>query len=200
MCTAYEFGKRSGGYPERLTQAAVEELQGLAELELVRPTLVAPVIDADGQLKVMRWGFSRSFSHAVVNAREDKLQGTMWRDAMAERRCLIPAAAYYEWSGPKGAKRTHRFTHVEGEWLWIAGLWEMHADLGACFSMITTEPTGVVVGVHDRMPAVLLPGETECFLDGGMDRFRPSAHLLNVAEAPNPLARNPHQPAQGELF
>lgn len=200
MCTAYEFGKRSGSFPVRMTKAAAEELHGLAGLELVRPTLAAPVIDAEGRLALMRWGFSRPFSHAVVNAREDKLQGAMWRESMAERRCLIPAAAYYEWSGPKGSKRTHRFTHAEEEWLWIAGIWEPHAELGSCFSMITTEPTGAVLGVHDRMPAVLLPEETERFLDGAMDRFSPAAHLLKVADAPNPLARNPNKPVQGELF
>jgi hypothetical protein len=50
------------------------------------------------------------------------------------------------------------------------------------------------------MPAVLLPEETERFLDGAMDRFSPAAHLLKVADAPNPLARNPNKPVQGELF
>lgn len=200
MCTAYEFGKRSGRFPVRLTEEAAAELSGLEGLSFLRPTLRAPVVDAGGRLEVMRWGFSRPFSHAVVNAREDKLEGVMWKAAMSERRCLIPAAAYYEWSGPKGAKRTHRFTHAAGEWLWIAGIWEEHAELGKCFSMITTEPTGAVLGVHDRMPAVLLPEETGVFLDGGMRTFRPVAGLLQVADTANPLVKAGNPPRQGELF
>lgn len=199
MCTAYELGKRGGSFPERVTAAAAGELLGLEGMRLLRPTLPAPVVDAGGRLVVMRWGFSRPFSHAVVNAREDKLGGGMWKAAAEARRCLIPAAAYYEWSGLKGAKRTHRFTAAEGGWLWIAGIWEEHAELGKCFGMITTEPTGAVCGVHDRMPAVLAPEETGLFLDGGMAAFRPAAGLLVVADGPNPLTGRKPGGGQGEL-
>lgn len=58
MCTAYEFGKRSGRFPVRLTEEAAAELSGLEGLSFLRPTLRAPVVDAGGRLEVMRWGFS----------------------------------------------------------------------------------------------------------------------------------------------
>lgn len=158
MCTAYELGKRGGSFPARVGAKAVRELLSIERTKLLRPTLEAPVILPDGSLEPMRWGFARKFSHAVVNSREDKLDGGMWSDAMANRRCLIPVAAYYEWSGPRGEKRTHRFTATDESWLWVAGIWEENAELGRCFSMITTEPRGVVRGVHDRMPAVPFGG------------------------------------------
>lgn len=186
--------------PKGVSVKAGLGLSGMLGMRLVRPTLPAPVVDGEGELVEMRWGFSRPFSHAVVNAREDKLGGGMWKAAMGARRCLIPAAAYYEWSGPKGEKRTHRFTSPAGGWLWIAGIWEEHAELGKCFSMITTEPTGLVCGVHDRMPAVLSPEETGVFLEGGMERFRPAAGLLKVEDAINPLTGKMPGGEQGELF
>jgi len=200
MCTAYELGKRGGSFPEHLRAEAVEELLAVEGKELLRPTLSAPVVDGEGRLVVMRWGFRRPFSNAVVNAREEKLEGRMWKAAMEARRCLIPAAAYYEWSGLKGMKRTHRFTSPEGNWLWIAGIWEEDKELGKCFSMVTTEPRGVALGVDDRMPAVLSLEETGVFLEGGMREFRPAEGLLRVEDAVNPLTGKKPQPVQEELF
>lgn len=200
MCTAYEFAKKSGRFPKRLKDTGLSELRVVKGSRLLRPTLMAPVVDGEGELVEMRWGFRREFSNAVVNSREDKLEGGMWKAAIEERRCLIPVSAYYEWSGQKGMKRTHRFESPEGEWLWIAGIWEEDKELGRCFSMITTQPRGVVVGVHDRMPAVLSDEETEVFLDGGMREFRPAVELLRVRDSVNPLMGKAPPPVQGELF
>ncbi|MEP2775103.1 MAG: SOS response-associated peptidase family protein [Luteolibacter sp.] len=202
MCTAYRLGKKEvGRLPKGMGAAAGRELGRMGE-RLVRPTISAPVVGMDGELEEMRWGFSRPFSHAVVNAREDKLGGQMWREAMEGRRCLIPATGYYEWSGPKGEKRTHLFRSAEGrgEWLWIAGIWEEDEKLGRCFSMITTQPRGVVCGVHDRMPAVLSPDETQTFLRGEMKAFLPSETALRVEDAVNPLTGRKPGPVQDELF
>ena len=198
MCTAYNIGKRKGNFPKRLKTGAREQLDSISAETLMRPTLKGPVILPDGGLTEMRWGFSRKFSNAVVNAREDKLDSQMWQDAMQASRCLIPVAAYYEWSGPSGRKRTHRFTCPDENWLWIAGIWERNDERGECFSMITTEPTGVVRGIHNRMPAVLSLDETENFLDGRMRRFVPASRLLQVEESGNPLQKG--KPQQSELF
>lgn len=200
MCTAYELGKKGESFPVRVNAEAATELLSIQTQRLMRPTLEAPVIKADGQLELMRWGFRRRFSNAVVNAREDKLDGGMWKKAIDTRRCLIPALAYYEWSGPKGMKRTHRFTSPEGDWLWIAGIWEEDGELGRCFSMITTEPTGIVQGVHDRMPAVLSRDEIGRFLDGEMRKFHPREDLLQVQDAINPLTGKKPLLVQEELF
>ncbi|MBG7607111.1 MAG: SOS response-associated peptidase family protein [Verrucomicrobia bacterium] len=133
----------------------------------------------------------------MVNAREDKLEGGMWREAMEKRRCLIPVTGYYEWSCPQGNKRTHFFRHAGGDWLWIAGVWEEDAELGRCFSMITTSPSGVVRGVHARMSAVLSPEETQLFLEGEMKIFRPGAGMLTVEDAVNPLTGRKPGAVQG---
>ena len=113
MCTAYEIG----------TNASRQEAPQLADLiaalaklppRLIRRTDSAPVVTGDLGLKEMRWGFRRPWSNAINNARADKLATPMWSDAFQHRRCLIPAAAFYEWSGPDRHKRTHRFTRPGG--------------------------------------------------------------------------------------
>lgn len=199
MCTAYELGKRGGSFPNRANHEAIHTLLGMDTERLIRPTLPAPVMTADGCICIMRWGFSRPFSHAIVNAREDKLDSVVWKSALENHRCLIPATAYYEWSGPTGHKRTHRFSRPDGGWLWIAGIWEENPDLGRCFSMITTTANSVAAPVHNRMPAVLDDEVIDAFLDGALCVFHPLPELLQVADAANPL-RKKSGAGQGELF
>ena len=197
MCNAYELGTRGGSFPQHLRAKAAKELFGLVATRLVRRTDPAPVITAAGELRTMRWGFSRSGATSINNARADKLAGPMWSESFRQRRCLIPVAAFYEWSGPPGHKRTHRFTRPDGGWLWMAGLWEEAAGLGPCFSMITTKANALVAPIHDRMPAVLQDAQLPDYLAGKIKTFAPADDLLQVADAANPLTK---KPAQGELF
>ena len=60
----------------------------------------------------------------------------------------VPVASYYEWTGPTGHKKTHLFRHPENEWLQVAGLWEESKEYGLCFSMLTTDASGLVSGIH----------------------------------------------------
>ncbi len=124
----------------------------------------------------------------------------MWSAAFRERRCIIPVAAFYEWSGPKGQKRTHLFTRPEGAWFWIARIWEDCREFGPCFSMITTAANSLVSSIHDRMPAILEDGETRDYLEGRKNTFDPAPETLKVADTANPLIKAKAPPAQGELF
>jgi len=150
----------------------------------------------DGLVHTMRWGFQRPWSNAIVNAREDKL-GSVWEEPFANRRCVIPASAYYEWSGQAGRKQTHCFSAADGGMLWIAGIWEEHAEHGNCYNMVTTTPNSFASAYHDRMPALLTVLQIPAYMAGEMDCFRPPEDLLVVADVPSPLKGNP---AQGQLF
>ncbi len=213
MCTAYEIGKRGGSFPDRVKAEAANELLQIGQNTIVRPTLLAPVIMPDGSLETMVWGFRRAVAaktpgkktwRTVVNSREDKLAGSMWRDAFEHRRCLIPAASFYEWVVQGGRNVPLRFERPEGQWLWIAGIWEEDSEGERRFSMITTEPNRIVEPVHDRMPAVLSEERIDPFLDGDLREFGPSPVPLVFAEAENFLRRQgpPEKPEaeQGELF
>lgn len=194
VCTAYQIGRSL-----RATSLA-EAVSGLLrDTRLMRPTNRAEVLLPDGQWIEMRWGFDRPWSRAIVNSRDDKLAGNVWREAFASRRCLIPMAAYYEWSGPARSKTTHRFTAADQGLLWAAGLWEESAHHGPCYSMITCAPNTLVERVHDRMPAVLQEVERKLFLAGQLRTFLPPSELLHLeTPAANPLRRNTS--IQDELF
>lgn len=206
MCTAYKIGPDASRaeFP-----AVADFLAALASLpeRMVRPTLDAPVMMPDGSLSIASWGFRRQFApkvkgrpplrRTIVNSREDKLAGPMWRDAFQSRRCLIPATAFFEWIERGGRMVPLRFTRPGGRMIWIAGIWEEHPEHGRCHSMITTEPTAAIAPVHDRMPAVLPEDAVLPYLRGELHAFRPSPVPLEFEEAANFLKP---PPAQGELF
>lgn len=200
MCNAYELGKRGGSFPSRVKASTVRELLSIDAFRLIRRTDPAPVITPDGNLVVMRWGFRRPNLGPVNNSRADKLDSPMWKEPFEQRRCLIPVAAFYEWSGPKGGKQTHRFTAPDDSWLLMAGIWEESAEHGPCFSMITTDANARVSPIHHRMPAILSEPEAVAYLDGDLRSFSPPDACLIVADAPNPLVKPKPPPAQGELF
>ncbi|MEO8616887.1 MAG: SOS response-associated peptidase family protein, partial [Luteolibacter sp.] len=191
----YELGKRGGSFPDHLKSEAVDLLLEISGVHLIRPTIPAPVIVMDGSARTMSWGFRRSFApkvkgrapvmRTIVNSREDKLDGRMWKKAFAESRCIIPAFSFFEWVDDHGKKVPLRFSRPGDGWLWIAGIWEDHEDHGECFSMNTTEPNDVVEPVHDRMPAVLQESQIAPYLAGELNEFGPSAVGLEFAESAN---------------
>jgi putative SOS response-associated peptidase YedK len=73
-------------------------------------------------------------------------------------RCLIPASAFFEFTGKKYPKAKHRFTPVGAPFLAIAGIWrESTQGRRPAFAMLTTSPGPDVEPYHDRQIVVLPP-------------------------------------------
>lgn len=127
----------------------------------IRPKDVAPVIATSRARRqrpfLMRWGFGGWDSHVVINARsETALVRPMFRDAMLERRCLVPATHYFEWQ-VQGRRRIKHAIKPDGPLLYMAGLYRLEADEPfASFTILTQKADERIAGIHDRMP-VLLP-------------------------------------------
>ncbi|GAA5495881.1 hypothetical protein Rhal01_02062 [Rubritalea halochordaticola] len=201
MCSVYDLAKKQPAQQDfDLLEGVMEVLQAMDERRLIRRTDRAPVMLADGTVEEMHWGYMRQGLGPVNNARSEKLDSPMWRESFAERRCLIPVAHFFEWSGPKGSKRTHRFEHPAGEWLWMAGMWEESREYGHCYTMLTTAANSLMEPIHKRMPAVLVGEEIPAYLAGDLREFHPSVACLRVEDALNPLLKNPPTHQQGELF
>lgn len=171
--------------------------------DLVRKSDLGVVVRADGEVKIMRWGFHRSFNPAINNARSDKLEVGMWADAYRERRCVIPMTLFYEWgAGTGGRKQAHEFHDAEDNYLWIAGIWEENADHGSCYSMVTTASSPLMAPIHDRMPALLRPEEISEFLSASKSwDFQPFAGPMEVRTCESPLTkRRQTSDSQLDLF
>lgn len=161
----------------------------------VRPTTrqVTARLGDDGGwvVEAMRWGlvpFWRSgkplkdtekgrgdgFKLTTFNARaEGCASSAVFRGAFARRRCIVPASAWYEWTGEKGAKTKHAFRRRDGGPIWFGGLWDRCAtpDEGefASFTIITGPSAGWLSDYHDRAPLILEPDEWSLWLDPSRD-------------------------------
>jgi putative SOS response-associated peptidase YedK len=139
--------------------------------------------------KLMRWGLipswvkdPRNFA-LVFNARADSvLDKPSFKNAMKRRRCLIPSDGFYEWQAQGGAKRPFYIHPAEKGPIAFAGLWETWVGPNgeeldtAC--IITTEASGDLRAIHDRMPAVIQPDAFDMWLDCARVDAETAAALL----------------------
>lgn len=90
-------------------------------------------------------------------------------------RCLIPASAFFEFTGKKYPKAKHRFTLNDAPFLAIAGIWREGKD-GAppAFTMLTTDPGPDVEPYHSRQIVILRPEDWTAWID----LTKPEAELL----------------------
>ena len=182
--------------------AAVERRAGLRALGTgaeppraqARPGSLIATIGRDGDAFTASeriWGFTPEWSaKPVFNTRiESALNGSaMWRDALRDGRCIIPAVAFFEPHGTetepsprtgRPMKRQYRFDAVDGSPLLMAGL----RQSDRC-SVITTQPNRWMEPVHDRMPLLLRFDEVEAWLDGAQPPSAASAAAFELHVAP----------------
>ena len=151
--------------------------------------------DNDRHLSEMQWGFllpqtSRRtgkpiLPKAVTNARDDRI-GTsgFWAGSLANRRCLVPATAYCEFSRRSSTGR-HWYAVAPGETFAFAGIWtRFEGVIGGerqslrTFAIATTRPNALAMQIHNRMPVILDPGNYDQWLTGNVDD---AASLLQPA-------------------
>ena len=204
MCNAYTVRPKIGALA--LNAVISAEIAKLPS-PLVRRTGPGVVVLATGEEhvpEIMRWGFRRPFSDAINNARSDKFSSPTWAEALRLGRCLVPISSFYEWQHlPGGSKQAHEFRRPDGDWMWIAGLYERTPIHGACYATITTEPALVVGPIHDRMLAVLDADSAFAFLRGEILPFTPYSGEIVVTPCDSPLKRKSKplsDDPQAELF
>jgi putative SOS response-associated peptidase YedK len=121
----------------------------------VYPTDIAPAVIGAGEARRavgMRWGF-RSARGLVINARaETALEKPMFRESALERRCLLPAAGYYEWNA---RKERFLFRYPNREILYLAGLYRPGEDEVFEFAILTRDAYKEAREVHARMPLII---------------------------------------------
>lgn len=139
-----------------------ETAADLPAADHVRITDVAPVIRAAGngvELAPMRWSFRAPNGKPVFNFRSEG------RSFAKSNRCLIPASAFYEFTGTKSPKTRHRFTFTGEPFMCIAGIWREAAGAEPeAFTMLTTAPGPDIAPIHDRQICVLKPDDWSAWI------------------------------------
>ncbi len=201
----------------------------------VAPTQPAPVVvqrDGTRRIEMMRWGLVPSWGGRpgarpplMINARKESLRDKpMFTDALARRRCLVPADGFFEWKHegkrtPTQAMYIHpRDRHAFA----FAGLWartRTEDDELLSFAIVTGPPSELVAPIHDRMPVVLAPSSYAAWLDPSIDVAHAQGLLGALADEAwiaEPVSAHvnsalhddprciepapPASPAQGNLF
>ena len=126
------------------------------------PSDTVPVIANSKSLQptpfAMPWGFTMPDGKLIINARsETAAEKLMFRDGMQQRRCLIPAAHYFEWEKRQREKVKYAIKPTESDMLFMAGLYRIEGNK-ARFTILTKTPAESISFIHDRMP-VILPKE-----------------------------------------
>jgi putative SOS response-associated peptidase YedK len=141
---------------------------------------MGPVMRAAGnsiELVPMNFGFPPSGPRGGGPVFNFRSEGRRFADS---NRCLVPASAFFEFTGKKYPKAKHRFSLRNAPFLAIAGLWrEGQGNQPPSFTMLTTEPGPDVEPYHNRQVAVLQPKNWASWIH----LTKPEAELLRPLPA-----------------
>ncbi|MEV0678211.1 SOS response-associated peptidase [Actinosynnema sp. NPDC050436] len=130
-------------------------------------------------VRVLRWGlvphWAKDLSGAakMINARaESVLEKPAYKSSATKRRCIVPAAGWYEWQPGEGRKQPYFITPGDGSSLAMAGIWSVwwqqdgdeRTPVITC-AVLTTDAIGEMARVHHRMPLVLPRDRWAAWLD-----------------------------------
>ena len=131
---------------------------------------------AERHLDVLRWGLVPHFTKDLkaarkpINARSETVASSgMFRGALAARRCLVPADAFYEWLNMPDGKQPFAIARTDAQPLAFAGLWEgwkaPDGEVLRTYTILTTEANATMQVIHTRMPVILEEADWAAWLD-----------------------------------
>jgi putative SOS response-associated peptidase YedK len=166
--------------------------------------VAAIVATSEGRrLGAIRWGLG---SRGQINVRSETVaRHPVYREAFADRRCLVVADGFYEWRRDAAGRKTpHYFRLASGQPFAFAAIWS-RADApvaSPATAILTCPPNEMVAAVHDRMPVIVTGEACDRWLtDADTTLFRPFpadamesypvSPLVNSAENDSPECIRP---------
>lgn len=118
------------------------------------------------------WAKDVSIGNRLINARAETIaEKPAFRQPFKNRRCLIPAAGFYEWQSQAGIRQPIFITLPDRKPFAFAGLWDTwqsrrgaEAPYKSC-TIITTRASQSFSAIHHRMPVILKPQVYDKWLD-----------------------------------
>jgi len=204
--------------------AVVRAPPGLRDHPGVHPAEAGDPLPREATM--LRWGlvpnWSREFGSGppLINARSETVaQKPSFRDSFRERRCLVVADGFYEWRTAGTNKQPYWIGLPDGRPFAFAGLWDAWSPpdgppVESC-AILTTEASGSLRPLHDRMPLIVAPEHYDLWMDADTIpwelepvfeaptaadlRFHPVSSRVNSVSNDDPACLAPLE-AQTELF
>ena len=180
-----------------LFAADVSKLPDIPPQYNISPTQqVVTITSGIGQRKAgfMRWGFVPSWYKALderpllINARAETIDvKPAFRHACRQRRCLIPASGFYEWTkNENGGRDPWYFQPQERKVIAFGAIWQEWQVKGqppvASCAIVTCAANDALSGIHHRMPVIVEPDDFGLWLGeeglGAATLMRPAPNDL----------------------
>jgi putative SOS response-associated peptidase YedK len=143
---------------------------------------------------VPHWAKDQAIGNRLINARAE----SAWRlpafgSAFASRRCLVPAAGFYEWKKtPNDPKQPYYIEPTNALMFAFAGLWEGWHDPVSqewlhSFAILTCPSNELLREIHNRMPVILREPSWSAWL-GEVQVNQDELKKMILQPYPSPLA------------
>ena len=185
IARAQEKSLRAGDYMPSMDALAVVGGQaavgGRSAVGAQSPYAAKPI-----SAEILKWGFPGfDKGKLLINARAESVKTkSTFADSFASRRCVLPAAGFYEWDRKK-EKVTFRLG--DKPILYLAGIYRPYGAEKR-FVVLTREANDSMRPVHDRMPLILTKEEVRPWV-GNMEE----AGGILTKELPQLVAERPYE-------
>ncbi len=153
------------------------DLPGVPNYNVCPTNQVHTVTSADGtrHLRAMRWGFlphwykTTNGGPLLINARGETIaEKPAFKSACRDRRCLITATGFYEWTKDEDGNRLPWYiAATDAQPLVFAGIyqtWDKGDDPLVTCAIVTTAANKSMSQIHHRMPVILKPDDWPLWL------------------------------------
>ncbi|RMD89839.1 MAG: SOS response-associated peptidase [Alphaproteobacteria bacterium] len=140
----------------------------------------------------LRWGFIPRWYRTpadgplLINARAESIADKpAFREAVRQRRCLVPASGFYEWQKDEAGNRLPWYvTRADGAPMVFAAIWQDWSPpdapgetIPSC-AIVTTAASPDIAHIHHRMPVLIAPDQFGLWLG---EQGKGAARLLGPA-------------------
>lgn len=176
MCGRFALTLPTDAMAQLFAARPANDLPEVPNYNICPTNRVGVVTARDGarQLSAMRWGYlpvwykTPSDGPLLINARAETIaEKPAFRAAARERRCLIPATGFYEWTKTDEGARLPWYIHrADGAPIAFAGIWQAWGrdDPVETCAIVTTAANDAISVIHDRMPLILEPADWPLWL------------------------------------
>lgn len=177
MCGRFALTLPQDAMAQLFAAVPANDLPEVPNYNICPTNRVHAVHTQDGQrrLVAMRWGFLPHWYKAenggplLINARAETIaEKPAFKAACRERRCLIPATGFYEWTKDADGNRLPWYIFPrDGGALAFAGVWQDWARDGVAHrtcAIVTTQANTTMSAIHHRQPVTLAPDQWALWL------------------------------------
>lgn len=169
MCGRFSLTLPSDAMAQLFAAVPANDLPHVPNFNVCPTNQVHAVVAGEDSRRLvsMRWGFVPHWYKTpgdgplLINARAETIaEKPAFRTACRERRCLIPASGFYEWTKDAEGRRLPWYIHhADDTPIAFAAIWQVwdrpqdgdETPLTTC-AIVTTNSNGPISEIHHRMP------------------------------------------------